>query len=75
MNHTLYFKDDALYLKFKNKAKHNGSISDALNEAITMWLGKNQKWPNDLINMNAIHDDYTFESGRKHLTKSKRELF
>jgi hypothetical protein len=75
MNHTLYFKDDALYLKFKRKAKHHGSISDALNEAITMWLGKNKKWPDDLVNMPKIEDDYTFESGRDQLTESKRELF
>jgi hypothetical protein len=65
MNHILYFKDDALFLKFKEKVKEKGSVSEALNEAMGLWLSKDQKWPDALINMEAIDDEYRFEVGRE----------
>ncbi|MCX7117477.1 MAG: hypothetical protein NTW94_06190 [Legionellales bacterium] len=76
MNHTLYFKDDHLFLEFKEKAKQKGSMSDALSEALQLWLlHKNRGWPEELLNMKPVIDDYRIESGRTDLHFEEKDYF
>jgi hypothetical protein len=75
MNHTLYFKDEDLFLTFKQRAQHQGSLSDALNEAIHLWLQRKRTWPLALANMKPVKDDFRFESGRDEQQFEDRDYF
>ncbi len=75
MNHTLYFKDEVLFLTFKQQAQQLGSLSDALNEAIQLWLQRKRVWPLALTKMKPIKDDFRFESGRQEQQFEDRDYF
>jgi len=71
----LYFKDEALFATFKKHAQQKGSLSDALNEAIQIWLYRKQVWPVPLTKMKPIKDDFRFESGRESQLFDERDYF
>ena len=76
MNHTHYFSDEERYQLFAQKAKASKhTISKALNEALELWLQKNQTWSSALHKKKPLTDSFRFEHGRLTTPDETRDPF